>query len=113
MAVEQSAKLLSGVEATGAGTATVLHQALRNHSLHATFTNSGGSVTALTVTLEGSLLGNNWITLGTIEFAAADLSNEGAMVAVANVPVKHVRANVTTLTETGTTAVSAQYLGVE
>ena len=104
-------KLLNGVTATGAGAAHGLGTNPSNkHTLQTVFTNSGGAVTALTIDLEGSLDGTNYQQIATKTFAAGDLTAKSYMFHVTNKPVSHVRANITTLTETGATAVSAHYL---
>jgi len=102
--------MLNGVEATGAS-ASVKTSKVKDHTIAAWFTNSGGGVTALTVDLEGSLDNTNWFQLDTHVFSAGELTAQKAMFHIVNKPVNYVRLNITTLTETGTTAVFAQYEG--
>ena len=98
--------LLSGVEATGAGAPAGLTGSTFTAAVE--FTNSGGSVTALTVAIEGSLDGTKWFALATHTLTAGELSAGQAMFHITNKYVRFVRANITTLTETGTTAVTVK-----
>lgn len=105
-------RILNGVEATGPGPA--MRCGAAQHSVFVWFSNSGGSVTALVVTLEGRIRGADgppdvWALLGTLTFAGGDLTAKCKYAFVANTPVDDVRANITTLTETGTTKVYAEY----
>ena len=101
-------KLLDGVEATGAGS-SILISGIEKHTVQVEFTNSGGGVTALIVDLEGSLDDVNFYQLASYTFTSGDLTALGAMFHVINKPVEYIRANITTLTETGTTAVIVYY----
>lgn len=101
-------KLLDGVEATGAGSVALIELSDK-HTIQAVFSNSGGSVTALALNIEGSLDGIDFFVLASYTFSSDDLTAEGAMFHVVNKPVRYVRANITTLTETGTTAVTVYY----
>jgi len=101
-------RLLNGVEATGAG--SVVKVSGNKHTVSTWFTNSGGGVTALVVDLEGSVDNVKWYTLYSYTFNAADLVAEQAMFTVVNIPVIFIRINLTTLTETGTTAVYSEVL---
>ena len=100
--------LLDGVTVTGNGS-SVFVNGIAKHSVHVHFTNSGGSVTALTVDLEGSHDDAYYFQLETYAFDATDLTNEQTMFHVVNKAVNYVRANITTITETGTTAVYVYY----
>ncbi|MBF0399959.1 MAG: hypothetical protein HQL90_04255 [Magnetococcales bacterium] len=111
-----SVRLLDGVTATGASSAVKVKNAMQ-HAVQANFTNSGGSVTALTVDLEGTI--NNqgeidaatavWFQLASHAFTAGELSAQAAQFTVAVGPERYIRANITTLTETGTTAVYVRH----
>ena len=101
-------RLLNGVEATGAGLAVKSHGS--KHTVSAWFTNTGGSATVVVVDLEGSIDNSHWHTLYSYTFTAAELTAKQAMFCVVNKPVEYVRANVTTLTETGTTLVYAEVI---
>jgi len=114
--------LLNGVQATGAGSAfdvpLPFHSAPggvpnivpSQHNVQVTFTNSGGSVTALTVALEGSIDTTKFVSLVSHAFTAGELTAKTALFTVSAVGVQQVRANITTLTETGTTAVYVYHL---
>jgi len=114
--------LLNGVTVTGAGgvisvpvpfpqaIGTMPNIVPSNHTVQATFTNSGGSVTALTVALEGSIDDTNYVSLVSHVFTAGELIAKTALFVVSAVNVSRVRANITTLTETGTTAVYVYHL---
>ncbi len=97
---------LNAVTATGAGSAIAATRTI-DHSLQVTFT---GTVTALTIDLEGSLDGVDWFSLtnGTgYAFTAAEITAKAALVNVSDSLVNNVRANITTYTGTG--AVTAIY----
>jgi hypothetical protein len=114
--------LLNGVGTVGVGEAEAVPvpfpQAIgtmpnivpSNHTVQVTFTNSGGSVTALTVALEGSLDDTNYVTLVTHIFTAGELTAKTSLFIVSAVNVSRVRANVTLLTSTGTTAIYVYHL---
>ena len=103
------ALILNGVEATGAGPAYREGDKQRALGVHAWFTNSGGSVTALTIDIEGQIKGEGapdaWVQLGQVIFSGGELTAKSAHRFLADKPVDEIRANVTTLTETGTTKV--------
>ncbi len=105
--------LLNGVEATGPGTEYVFQTMIKEGAVQVTFTNSGGSVTVLVVDLEGSIDGTTWFILKSYTLDATELTNKAALFSVFNNLVKCVRANITTLTETGTTTVTAKFIGNE
>lgn len=102
------ATLLSGVTVTGEGSSAHVSGA-STHTVHVHFTNSGGSVTALTVDLEGSIDDSHFFTLKSYALNGTELTAKQAMFHVVNKSVNFVRANITTLTETGTTAVYVYY----
>jgi len=113
--------LLNGVEATGAGSAFNVPVPFHNapggvpnivpsqHNVQVTFTTTGG-VTALTVALEGSIDKVNFVSLVSHAFTAGELTAKTALFTVSAIGVHQVRANITTLTETGTTAVFVYHL---
>jgi len=103
-------KLIDGVQETGAGNSFVLPYTVKDHTIDCYFTNSGGSVTALTVNLEGSIDGSRWFILASYSFTSDDLSNKQTMFHATDKMVTYIRANITTLTETGTTAVYVRYI---
>lgn len=87
---------LSAAAANGAGTAFDLGVAHKNFALQVT---EGGTVTTGVVTLEGSVDGTNYFTLGISYDAAVDTS--GDIKWTADRPVIFVRANLTVLTGGG------------
>lgn len=106
------ARILNGVEATGNG--PTHKSGAAQHGIMVWFSNSGGSVTALTFTLQGRIKGEGapdvWLDLHTAHiFSGGELSAKCAYEMVANKPVDDVRVNIGTLTETGTTKVYAEY----
>lgn len=105
-------KLLNAVTATGAGTALAMSNAHSAHTFQVVHSNSGGSTTAMVVTIQASLDGTTWDTLGTAHtLTSAELSAGTAMFHFEAMPVAFLRANLTTLTDTGTTTVHCYYLG--
>jgi|SRR3989304_9573200 len=106
------ARILNGVEATGPGPAH--RSGAANHTVMVWFSNTGGSVTVLKFTVEGRIRGDGvpdvWVTLvAEHTFSAGELTAKCAYETVAGKPVDDVRVNITTLTETGTTKVYAEY----
>ena len=99
--------LLSAVATTGAGSSFHLGDGkritfLHKHAVMWYFTvGSGDAVTALTLALEGSLDGVHWFTLGTSSASADELTNQCGAFTIIDKLVEYVRANITTLTKTG------------
>jgi hypothetical protein len=106
------ARILHGVEATGDG--PTIKSGAKDHAVMVWFTNTGGSVTALTFTLQGRIRGDAapevWLDLHTAHvFDAGELTAKAALEVVSDKPMDEIRVNIGTLTETGTTAVYAEY----
>ena len=95
--------LLSAATETGAGSLWKLKESSDVHTVYAKFT---GTITALTVALEGSIDGTNIVALTTHEFTASEISAKQAMFHVVNKLVEYVRINITVLTGTGSVTVS-------
>lgn len=100
---------LDAKTSTGTGTLVKTNRTL-DHTMEVWFSNSGGSTTALVVDLEGSVDGSRWFNIGTLTFLSADLTAESAMITIVDTLVNVVRPNITTLTDTGTTTISANYV---
>lgn len=99
--------LLNGVETTGVSSGIKANNT-GMYTMACHFVNSGGSVTALTVNMEGSIDYSHWYNLKSYPlntYDTAEIANAQAMFHVVNKDVNYIRANITTLTETGTTAV--------
>jgi len=111
-------RILNNVTATGTSD-PVFVKGIHKHSVQCRFSNVGGSVTALTVVLQGTLdnlsianAGNAyWFTLQSYSFNATELAALQAIFHVVDHPVECVRLNLSTLTATGTTTINADYLG--
>jgi len=102
--------LLTNVTSTGTGSTQFVGSHV--HVAWAVdFSNAGGSCTALVVDLECSLDEVNWFVADTITFSASELTAEVAGSFASDKLLECVRANVTTLTDTGTTTISVQYEG--
>jgi len=111
------ARILNGVEATGPG--PVHRSGARDHAVMVWFTNSGGSVTVLKFKVQGRIRGvdapDAWAdlvatdTLAEATFSAGELTAKAAIRFFKDLPADDIRVNITTLTETGTTAVYAEY----
>lgn len=103
-------RLIDAQSTTGAGNAVSLGSfATGDHTMEMYFTVTGGSVTALTVALEGSLDGVNFYTLGSHSFNAGELTARRAITFITGKLVDYVRANITTLTNTGTAYVTVMH----
>ena len=100
-------KLLSAVTATGAGAAVALNGACRSATMQVSFT--GGTFTALSVKLQGSVDGgDNWFDLAT-----ASTTVTGEVQFSVDKPFSAVRANLVTYTlATGTPAVTVSFAAV-
>lgn len=83
---------LNGVSAVGAGTARDLENCFSNTSIQTKVTGSG--VTAVSVTLEGSLTGQDWSVLATSSSLTGDMQFSTGK------PVRFVRANLVSFTAT-------------
>jgi hypothetical protein len=95
------ALLLNAATATGAGTAVNLLTIKHKFGFQVSTT---GSPTSVVCALQGSIDGTNWFTLAT--WNSATQSN-GDIVFAIDVPVGHVRANLTTLSGGATPKVTA------
>lgn len=111
-----AARLLDGVAISGVSSAYLVRGA-KEHTIQTDFSNSGGSITALTVDLEGTI--NNrgaiddgtatWFSLASDDFEAGDLTAKGKMFHIISKNVEFVRANISTLTDTGTSSITVRY----
>lgn len=108
-----SRRLLNGVDATGAGDSVSivanLVRVAKDHTVSIKWTDTGGSITAMTVDLEGSINGTDFHQLATHVVISAELTAKKAMFHVLDMPVSYVKANITTLTETGTHVIDVDY----
>jgi hypothetical protein len=102
-------KILDAATSTGAGSAYLLHRISDNFTAQVIVT-TDGTLTAITVDIETSLDGTNWAAVATHVFSAAEITAKHAIFHVVDKPVQYVRANITTLTESGTTTVDAYIL---
>lgn len=89
--------LLNAVTATGAGTAERTHP-VTTHWFQIYFT---GTVTALTVAMETSLDGTNWVVIATKAFSAGEITAKCAALSAIGYPTERIRANITAYTGTG------------
>ena len=89
--------LLDAATATGAGNSRRMNKKPSSHTIQATM---GGAVvaTAVTIDFEGSLDNTTWFQLDQHAFSAGEITAEGALYHIVDIPVKYVRANLTTLT---------------
>jgi len=95
--------------ATGAGSPFLINR-VATHTMQMSFTNAGGSCTALVVDLEGSIDGANWAQIDTHTFSGPELAAKVALSFASGKLVLFVRANIITLTDTGVTTVIVSYL---
>jgi len=95
--------LLSGATETGAGSLWKLSNSTDIHTVQVVFT---GTITALTVALEGSIDEDNIAVLQTHALSDAEISAKAAMFHVVNKLVEYVRINITTFTGSGSVTVS-------
>ena len=79
-----------------------LQSAMANHSLEIKIT---GTVTALTIDLEGSLSGNFWTSLASHPLTSDEIAAKGAIFHVESRLVEQVRAKITSYTGSGTVSV--------
>jgi hypothetical protein len=115
-------KLLDAVSVTGAGSTFNLpvifphapgglaNVTPSQHAIQVTFTESGGTVTALTINIEGSIDEINFTTLISHIFTATEITAKTALFTIIAIPIPLIRANITVLTNTGTAYVSVYHL---
>ena len=89
--------LLDAATATGASVSVTMHKKPSRHTFQVTM---GGTVvaTAVTVDVEASLDDITYFTLVSHALSAGEIAAEGAMFHLVDMPVKYIRANLTTLT---------------
>ena len=100
--------LLSAVTSTGASLGKEFSRLIDKHALQVTIT---GGPSAVTVTLEGSLDGTTFCTIGTHAMSAGELTATKAIYFDADSPVLHVKANLTVLTGGTSPTVTVTYEG--
>lgn len=71
------------------------------HTVQVNFIENNGNITALTVDLEGSLDKVLFFTLGSEAFTAEQIIAKSAMFHIVNRSVRHVRINISAITDTG------------
>jgi len=99
---------LSAVTSTGASGAKEFRRLVDSHALQVTIT---GAPSAVTVTLEGSLDGTTFSTIGTHAMSAGELTATKAMYFDVDMPVLWVKANLTVLTGGSSPTVTVTYAG--
>lgn len=110
----QTVTLLNGATASGVGTGSRLAYPSTSFTLQTTYTEGGGgSISALTIDLEGSLDGTTYFQLAQQAFSAAEITAKAQMFHVVDKPVLFLRGNVSTLTKTGTCAITTKCLYLE
>lgn len=100
-----------GVTVIGTGDAiNIGHLAQSEHGAHCYYVDGDSSITAVTVSLEGSHDGNHWFTLSIDEsdviqrvFSSAEITAKQADFYVTGAPVSLVRFNLITLTDENST----------
>tara|TARA_R110002096_G_C14661910_1_gene728343 strand:+ start:28025 stop:28384 length:360 start_codon:yes stop_codon:yes gene_type:complete len=100
--------LLAAVTSTGASLAKEFSRLVDKHALQVTIT---GAPTAVTVTLEGSLDGTTFSTIGTHAMSAGELTATKALYFDIDMPVLYVKANLTVLTAGTAPTVTVTYEG--
>ena len=95
-------KILNAATATGAGSGYPTDRIYADHGWMIVVT---GAPTAVSVTLQGSLDGINWVTLDTSTITTSEIRF------VTGKPVVQVRANLGTLTAGTSPTVSVDYVG--
>lgn len=97
---------LAAVTGTGAGSTIEYGQSLKDFGVQLVI--AGGTLSALSVTLQGSLDGTNWFTLG-----SAITTTTSSYTAITGNPVCFVRLNVGTFTvNTGSPTVTGLLCGI-
>ena len=101
-------KFLDAATATGESTIKLFNNLINNHTIQADIT---GAPTAVTVTIEGSLDGVTFDTIGTLAFSAGQLTNTTGVGHAVDTPVNYVRVNLTVLTGGTAPTVTVLYDG--
>lgn len=81
----------------------------KDHGVFCNYTNIGGSATALIINLEGSIDNENFEVFATKTFTASELTNRSALFFAIDYPVASVLANISSVTDTGSTYVGCKY----
>lgn len=90
------------VNAAATGGVKKIFELEHSTSLHTVQTVFTGSITALTIDLEGSLDGTTFFQLAQDAFSEAEITAKAAMFHVVDKLVEYIRINISTLTGTGT-----------
>ena len=93
--------ILTGATVIGAGKLFEIG-GVDTHTLHVVFT---GSISALTVAIEGSINGTDVVALATHELATEEISAKSSMFHIVNKLVEYVRVNITVMTGSGSVTV--------
>jgi hypothetical protein len=108
------ARILSGAVGTGAG--PVIKSGAMNHGVLVSFTDVGaGSVSALLFKVQGRIAAGPWVDLVCVDtnaeatFSGGELTAKAAYRFFKEQPVDDIRVNITTLTQSGTNYVNADY----
>lgn len=101
-------KLLDAVAVVGASVQEHFIEPVENHTIFAKVVDANTSISALTITLEGSPdpqsildASAEWITVDTHAFSGGELTALKAAWNVANFPLKRLRVNITVITDEG------------
>ncbi len=112
MPVIEPQKLLDAATATGAGTPirqdSAPGKAIKDYTVEVTVT---GSPSAVTVDLEGSLMGVGYAQLAQHVFDAAEITAQFAIFHVASKSIVFIRGNLITLTGGSTPTVTMRFVG--
>lgn len=102
--------LLNAVTTAATGTSV---KKLRNdiHTMVVSYTNVTGAMSALSVSLEGSLDNSTFFVLGTLTFSQQELTDLSAALNVTGKLANYVRAKVDTATTTGTYTITVTWEG--
>lgn len=106
-ALAEERLLLDGVDATGASKQWYfgVDQSAIQHTVSCYYTDANASISALVITIEGSIdlntvdaSGAHWFTIATHTFTAGELTAKQAMFFLTTANLTRIRVNITTLT---------------
>ena len=100
--------LLVNASAIGSGIATFDTGAAKTHAIQAVWTS--GTLTALTLVIEGTVDGTTFDALKTYVASASEIAAKKLMFHLADQNVLKIRATITKLTDSGTADVSVHHL---
>ncbi len=101
--------LEKGIQTDESTQATILNRTSKDHTLTAHL--DGGTVTACTIDILGSIDGNSFFTVASHVFIAGEITAKKAMFHILDKPLRQLKAKAAVLTGTGKVTVVHEAIG--